>query len=45
MVAVQGDPDLLEVADALNAPSGFTGGLDRWEQERDQHGDDRDDDE
>ncbi len=44
MVVVQGDPDLPEVIDALQAPRGFTSRLDRRQQQGDQHGEDRDDD-
>jgi hypothetical protein len=41
MVIVQGEADLLEVVDALGASGGLAGRLDGGQQQRDQHGDDR----
>ena len=45
MVAVQGEPDLLEVAGAADAVGGLADLLDGGQEQADQHGDNRDDDE
>lgn len=42
VIVVQRQPDLLEVVLALRAASGLARHLHRWQQQRDQHGNDRD---
>src|SRR5262249_32289550 len=44
VVVVVGDPELLQVVDALDPPGGLARGLDRGGQQSDEDGDDRDDD-
>ena len=45
VVVVVGQPDLLEIIDALDAAGGLAGRLDGRQQQRDQDGDDRNHDE
>ena len=42
-MALNGQADLLEIVLALGAAGRFAGGLDRWQQERYQDANDRDD--
>ena len=44
MVVVHGQPELLQVVDALDPPRRLASRLNGRQQERDQDGDDRDDD-
>jgi hypothetical protein len=44
VIVVHCQPDLLEVIGTLNATGGFARGLNGGQKQRDQHGDDRDDD-
>jgi hypothetical protein len=45
VVVVQSDADLLQIIGALDSPGGFSGRLDRRQQQGNQHGDNGDDDE
>ena len=39
-IVVQGQPELFEIILALSSPSGFTGRLNSWKQQGDEHRDD-----